>query len=108
MRAWCESRAGALAWVTLDEGDNDPVRLWTYVATAVDRVRQGLGRGALQSLSVPGSSVEHAVDELMNAIASYGTEMALVLDDLQTVTDRECLSSIGFAVKHLPSNARRS
>ena len=45
---------GAFAWVTLDEGDNDPVRLWTYVATAVDRVRQGLGRGALQSLSVRG------------------------------------------------------
>ena len=43
VRAWCESRENAFAWVTLDEGDNDPVRLWTYVATAVDRVRQGLG-----------------------------------------------------------------
>ncbi len=86
VRAWCESREGAFAWVTLDDGDNDPVRLWTYVATAVDRVRQGLGRGALQSLSVAGSSLEHAIDELMNAIASYGTGMALVLDDLQTVT----------------------
>ena len=49
VRAWCESRESALAWVTLDDGDNDPVRLWTYVATAVDRVRQGLGRGALQT-----------------------------------------------------------
>ena len=106
VRAWCESREGAFAWVTLDDGDNDPVRLWTYVATAVDRVRQGLGRGALQSLSVPGSSLEHAVDELMNAIASYGNGMALVLDDLQTVTDRECLASIDFALKHLPPSAR--
>ena len=106
VRAWCESREDAFAWVTLDEGDNDPVRLWTYVATAVDRVRQGLGRGALQRLSVAGSSIEHAVDELMNAIATYGTGLALVLDDLQTATDRECLASIDFALRHLPATAR--
>ena len=106
VRAWCENRESALAWVTLDDGDNDPVRLWTYVATAVDRVRQGLGRSALQTLSVAGSSLEHAVDELMNAIAAYGTGMALVLDDLQAVTDRECLASIDFALRHLPPSAR--
>ena len=105
VRAWCESREGSFAWVTLDEGDNDPARLWTYVATAVDRVRHGLGRGALQRLSVPGSSIERAVDELLNAIAAYGNSLALVLDDFQTVTDRECLASIDFALKHLPAGA---
>ena len=105
VRAWCESREDAVAWVTLDAGDNDPVRLWTYVATAVDRIRQGLGRGALRSLGVAGSSVEQAVDELMNAIAAYGTGLVLVLDDLQTVTDGECLASIDFALGHLPASA---
>ena len=44
VRAWCASRSEPLAWVTLDARDNDPVRLWTYVATAVDRIRPGLGR----------------------------------------------------------------
>ena len=106
VRAWCESREGAFAWVTLDEGDNDPVRLWTYVATAVDRVRQGLGRGALQRLSVAGSPIELAVDELMNAIATYSAGLVLVLDDLHTATDRECLASIDFALGHLPATAR--
>src|SRR3954465_570544 len=47
VRAWSASRDAALAWVVLDAGENDPVRLWTYVATAVDGVRQGLGRRAL-------------------------------------------------------------
>ena len=72
VRAWCASRDAALAWVTLDAGDNDPVRLWTYVATAVDRVRPGLGRGALRRLSGPGGAIEDAVDELMNAVAAFG------------------------------------
>ena len=106
VRSWCASRDAALAWVTLDGGDNDPVRLWRYVATAVDRVRPGLGRGALQRLDIPGSALEDAVDELMNGIAAFGSELVVVLDDLHTVTNEECLASIGHALGHLPSNAR--
>jgi LuxR family transcriptional regulator, maltose regulon positive regulatory protein len=106
VRAWCESVDAALAWITLDAGDNDPVRLWTYIATAVDRVRRGLGRGALQRLAVPGSAIENAIDELMNGVAALGGRVVLVLDDLQTVTDRDCLASIDYALGHLPSAAR--
>src|SRR6185436_6461174 len=39
VRTWCAGRSAAYAWVTLDARDNDPVRLWTYIATAVDRIR---------------------------------------------------------------------
>lgn len=106
VRAWSASSKTALAWVTLDAGDNDPVRFWTYVATAIDRVREGLGRRALQRLRVSGMPIETAVDELMNGIAAFGREFALVLDDFHTVTDGECLASIGFALERLPSTAR--
>jgi LuxR family transcriptional regulator, maltose regulon positive regulatory protein len=106
VRAWCAKRAPALAWVTLDVGDNDPVRLWTYVATAVDRVRGGLGRAALHRLRGAGASIEGPVDELMNGIAAFGDELVIVLDDLQTVTDGESLASIDYALDHLPANGR--
>ena len=106
VRAWCATRGTPLAWVTLDSGDNDPVRLWTYVATAVDRVREGLGRAALHRLRVPGASIDAAVDELMNGIAAFGHEVVLVLDELETVSDATCLASIDHAVDRLPPNAR--
>ncbi len=106
VRAWCARREAPLAWVTLDAGDNDPVRLWTYVATAVDRVREGLGRTALQRLRVLGPPVEVPVDELMNGIAAFRHELVVVLDDLQKVTDDECLSSIDYALDHLPAGMR--
>ena len=105
VRAWCASRDASVAWVTLDAGDNDPVRLWRYVATAVDRVRSGLGRAALRMLGVAGSPVEAAVDELMNGVAALGSELVVVLDDLHAVTSEECLSSIDYALAHLPPNA---
>ena len=88
VRAWCASLDAALAWVTLDDGDNDPVVLWRYVATAVDRVRSGLGRGALRRLGVAGGPVEVAIDELMNGVASLGGKLVVVLDDLHVVIER--------------------
>ena len=105
VRAWCASLDAALAWVTLDSGDNDPVRLWRYVATAVDRVRSGLARAALRTLGGAGSPVEAAVDELMSAVAALEGELVIVLDDLHTVTGVECLSSIDYALARLPPNA---
>jgi ATP/maltotriose-dependent transcriptional regulator MalT len=106
VRAWCASRRTPAAWVTLDAGDDDPVRLWRYVATGVDRVRQGLGRGALQRLDVTGAPIEGPVDELMNGITAFGEEIVIVLDDLHAVTDRECLASIDYALDHLPATTR--
>ena len=105
VRAWCATRSEPLAWVTLDARDNDPVRLWTYVATAVDRIRPGLGRRTLGQLGAT-ADVSGPLDELLNRIGGFGTELVIVLDDLQTVTDREALASIDYAVEHLPANAR--
>ena len=105
-RAWHESASGAVAWVTLEAGDNDPVRFWTYAAMAVERVRGGLGRGALRRLKSPGNPIESAVIELMNGIATFGAPLTLVLDDFQSITDLECLDSIDYALEHLPPATR--
>lgn len=106
VRAWLANRGTTPVWVTLDAGDNDPARLWRYIATAVDRVRHGLGRAALQRLRIPGTTVEAAIDELANALAAFDTEVVLVLDDLHTVGDPECHASLDHFVERLPSVAR--
>jgi LuxR family maltose regulon positive regulatory protein len=106
VREWCARSESALAWVTLDAADNDPARLWTYVAVAVDRARAGLGRRALQLLRLPGMPIETDIDELMNGLATSGRKLSIVLDDFQAVTDAECLRSIEYALGRLPDKAR--
>ncbi len=106
VRSWCATQDDALAWVTLDAEDNDPTRLWTYVATALDRIHPGLGRAALQRLRVPGNPAESAIDELTAALARHGRPVILVLDDLQTVTDPACMASLDHALFAAPANLR--
>ncbi len=80
--------------------------MWRYIATAVDRVRQGLGRTALQRLHTLTGSVEHAVDELLNGASALRRPLVIVLDDLHVVTSDSCRRSLEHAIAHLPDNVR--
>ena len=93
-------------WMTLDAADDDPVRLWTHLATAIERLGRGLGSQALMRLGVGGAGVETAVDEVMNGLVAYGRPVAIVLDDLHTVGSERSLRSIAHAIDRLPPNAR--
>ena len=106
VQSWCANQSGAVAWVSLDAADDDPARLWTYLATAIDRVRPGLGRTALRRLRTSGGSITAAIDELVNALTGYAAPVAIVLDDLHALSSEECFGSLEYAVERLPSNAR--
>jgi LuxR family maltose regulon positive regulatory protein len=105
-RSWCTERPEAVIWMTLDAADDDPVRLWTHLATAVERLGDGLGSDALMSLGARGAPIEAAVDEVMNGLVSYGRAATIVLDDLHAVKSEASLHSIEHAVERLPVNAR--
>ena len=106
VRSWCVERPEAVIWLTLDSVDDDPVRLWTHLATAVERLGEGFGRRALMCLAVRGATVETAVDELMNGLVAYGRRVSIVLDDLHAVRGESSVGSIAYALERLPANVR--
>jgi ATP/maltotriose-dependent transcriptional regulator MalT len=106
VRAWCEVCGDPFAWITLDAGDNDPVRLWTYVAAGVNRIREGLARRALQRLEEPAAPVELAIDELTNGIAAFAKPLVIVLDELQAIDGHVVFASLEHFIQRLPPNAR--
>ena len=64
MAQWAERYGPAVAWVSVDDGDNDPKVLLSYVAQALDGV-QPIGGQVFDALgsstsSVPGSVVPTA------------------------------------------------
>ena len=89
VRSWCATVDAGLAWVTLDARDNDPARLWLYLATAGSRVWLGPDEERTAQAGLAGL-VQDAVDGLMNGIATFDGQLILFYD-LQAVTDAYCL-----------------
>ena len=106
LRSWCIERHEPVIWMTLDSADDDPVRLWTHLATAVERLAEGHGAQALMRLRVGGAPVQAAVDQLMNGLVAHGRPLAIVLDDFHVITSAASLRSIAHAIERLPANVR--
>jgi LuxR family maltose regulon positive regulatory protein len=105
--SWLETHPEvAVAWLSLDARDSDPLRFWTHVAHSVDRVRAGMARPALSRLRTPGVTAEEAVDELMNGIATFAGRLLIVLDDLHHFANGSEATSLTYAADHLPGQAR--
>ena len=93
------------AWVSLDEQDNDPVRLWKHVVEALRGVapEERFGADALAGLGMVGINlVETALPALINDLTELPHRVVLVLDDYHYVTDGECHETVGFLIRHLP------
>ena len=96
----------AVVWVSLDETDDDPVRFWSYVLTAL----QGIGRvttAPLSALSTPGvSAVDLALPMLVNELSGVHGAYVLVLDDYHLVQHREIHEGMEFLLSYLPPSLR--
>src|SRR3954452_8014833 len=77
VEAWLAERGHAAAWVRADARDDDPIRLWSSLATAVERVRPGAGGDALTELRQPAGAVLQAIEAL--AIGLVAEERPIVL-----------------------------
>jgi LuxR family maltose regulon positive regulatory protein len=101
---WCAGAgAGRVAWVSLDEGDNDPTRFWTYVVEAFRTVEPGAGGIALQALQRPSADLHRTVlPSLLNELGTIDSPLVLMLDDYHLVTNATCHQTLGFFLDHLP------
>ncbi len=70
-----------IGWISLDEGDNDPARFFSYFIAAFRALGPGIGEASLASLqSSPPPPLESVLTLLINEISSIPQEFALVLD----------------------------
>jgi LuxR family maltose regulon positive regulatory protein len=95
------------AWVSLDEQDNDPVRLWGHILEALRRVvpEEDFGADVLVGLSaVEQRFVGITLPTLINELAELPYQVVLVLDDYQVVTEEDSHETVVFFVEHLPEN----
>src|ERR1700742_4021595 len=103
---WLAGHGHDAAWVRADARDDDPVRLWSSVATAVERVRPGSAGDALELLREPAAMVVSAIEALAAGLAADERPIVLVIDDVQSIGDARCLRSLDNAVASLPEHVQ--
>ena len=103
---WAERNGQAFAWVSVDEADNDPKVLLTYVAKALDAV-EPVGERVFDALASPGSSVPGSVvPRLGSAFSSMASPVALVLDDVHALHNSQCRAALSVLADHVPGGSR--
>ena len=101
---WVGDDGRSVAWLSLDEADNDPVRFWRHIAAAVDGARPGVAHRAGLLVGDPGStSVLAAVTALVNDLASTQQGLLLVVDDYHVIQAADVHRSVTFLLDHLPA-----
>jgi LuxR family maltose regulon positive regulatory protein len=111
---WVTVRGGRadfprVAYVTLDEGDNDPLRFWSYVIAAYQSFQTDFGREALELLRAhrlpPFKPLEMMLVVLLNELSHLEYPTLLVLDDVHALDSPQVIDSLNFFLEHLPASS---
>ncbi len=129
LAAWyqAETARKPVAWLTLDEGDNDPVVLWSYVTEALRQVCPAVSRSAAPHPAAPhpaapdpaapdpaaphpaapdrtepAAFTDVVLPRLVNELSDQG-DVVLILDDFHRLSGA-ALDSMAAFIGHAPSN----
>jgi LuxR family maltose regulon positive regulatory protein len=100
-----ENPATYIAWLSLDEGDNDPTRFLTYLIAALNRIDalDSLGDGSLTMLGSPQPlALDVVLTPLINEIATTPGQLILVLDDYHIIENQAVNAALNFLLENLP------
>jgi LuxR family transcriptional regulator, maltose regulon positive regulatory protein len=92
-----------VAWVSVDEGDNEPTLFWRYVLTALDRALPGLCAELVAYLHAQQAPPLHSVlQALINRLAEQSEQFLLILDDYHLLTAQAIHTTLTYLLEHLP------
>jgi len=95
-----------VVWLTLDEGDNDPVRFWSYLIYALQNLRVDIGKSCLDLLqSTQSPPIEYTITNIINEMSDINEDFSIVLDDYHVIEGQSIHDTINFLINNLPPQA---
>jgi LuxR family maltose regulon positive regulatory protein len=102
---WVAGCERPTAWLSLDEGDNDPTRVLTYLITALQTIAANIGEGLLTVLHASQPQpppTESILTTLLNEITTLPDNLILVLDDYHVIDSKSVDHALTFLLEHQP------
>ncbi len=93
-----------IAWLSLDQADNDPVRFWDYVLAALKTLQPTFGESTLSVLrSGQQLRAESLLTVLINELTLLSYPLVLILDDYHLIMARPLHDAITYLIEYMPS-----
>ena len=100
---WGASSPARFAWVSLDEGDADPARFWTYLVAAVEGAAPELPGTSGRRLRGSGVTIaDEVIPVLVNELAMVTAPLVLVLDDYHAISADDVHGGVNYLLERLP------
>ncbi len=100
---WVAGCGRPAAWLSLDEGDNDPTRFLAYLVAALQTIAANIGAGVLGVLQSPQPPpTDSILTALLNEITTLPDNFVLVLDDYHVIDGKPVDNALTFLLAHLP------
>jgi LuxR family maltose regulon positive regulatory protein len=101
-----DAKQTPFAWITLDERDSDPIRLWSHVIVGLREATGQAGKTSLQALdagprAIPETVLPYLIEELTES-----PEVVLILDDWETVRNPVCAKTMASFVERAPRSVQ--
>jgi len=101
---WVNRSELPVAWLSLENGDNDPIRFLSYFIAALQTIKPRFAEGLLANFhSLKSGAVESVLTGLLNEIAEIKNPFVLVLDDYHLIQEPAIHGYVSFFLEHLPS-----
>jgi LuxR family transcriptional regulator, maltose regulon positive regulatory protein len=102
--AWLQGCEHPSAWLSLDEGDQDPNQFVAYLAASLRSISAELGEGALaQGQARPRPSPKAVLTHLINRLTQRRGKLILVLDDYHLASSLEVDAALAFLLDNVPA-----
>ena len=100
---WIAQTDHPVAWLSLDDDDNEPTRFLNYLIAALQTQQPEIGKTALGLLGAPQSPAPKTIlTLLLNELGARAAPPTLVLDDYHLITTLAIHEALAFMVDHLP------
>ncbi len=100
---WAKRSKKQVAWISLDQGDNDPTRFWAYFVTAVQSLRPNVGSTSLKMLSATAQPPMNAIlISLLNELSEDTQPLIIVVDDYHLIQEESIHDAVAFLIDNIP------
>ncbi len=102
---WIRKSEFSAVWLSLDEGDNDPVRFLVYVISALQKIRPDIGETTLDNLQSSQTQIySSALAPVVNELAKISEDILIVFDDYHTIHNQAVHDALILFMEHAPPN----